>query len=524
MQHTISFLKLVTLAVLFTGLTAVVERAEIFAAELALSWTDNANNEDGFRIERKTGTGGTYVAIASLSANASSYIDNNLPGGTTFCYRVNAYNAVGSSGYSNEQCGTTASSTHLLSISKAGTGSGTVTAAGINCGSDCSETVNSGMQVVLTATAAAGSTFAGWSGTGCSSGTVTVTGNMTCTATFNNSSTSMLTIVKNGTGSGTVSGAGINCGSDCNETVNNGTQLVLTATAAAGSTFVGWSGMGCSSGTVIVTGNITCTANFNSIGLTDRIGVYRPSTGEWFFDQNGNGAWDDCQTDFCVEWFGSADALPSVGEWDGTGLTQLGVFIPATQEGWLDNNTNDTWEGCEIDTCVGPYGLPGDLPVVGKWTSGGHDRLGLFRPSTGYWYLDKNSDGTLGSCRRDQCVHLSIYEAGDLPVAGDWKGDGVTRLGLFRPSTGDWFLDTDGNRSWNGCGKDQCISLFGGADDWPVSGDWSGSGASRIGIFRPNTGEWFLDYNGNGIWDGCDVDVCVSSFGIPGDLPVVGKW
>ncbi len=68
--------------------------------------------------------------------------------------------------------------TFVLSVTKAGTGSGVVNApsAGINCGSLCTATLNYGTTVTLTATASAGSYFAGWTGAGCSgTGTCTVT-------------------------------------------------------------------------------------------------------------------------------------------------------------------------------------------------------------------------------------------------------------------------------------------------------------------------------------------------------------
>ncbi len=77
---------------------------------------------------------------------------------------------------------------YTLAVAKAGTGSGTVTGTGISCGSNCTETVNSGTSITLSASANSGSTFAGWSGGGCS-GTgncsVTVTSNVTVAASFN---------------------------------------------------------------------------------------------------------------------------------------------------------------------------------------------------------------------------------------------------------------------------------------------------------------------------------------------------
>jgi len=79
------------------------------------------------------------------------------------------------------------------------------------------------------------------------------------------------------------------------------------------------------------------------------------------------------------------------------------------------------------------------------------------------------------------------------------------------------------SRTINKCSLDRCILSFGLPGDLPVAGDWNGDGADKIGVFRPATAEWFLDFNGNGTWDGCDVDICLT-FGQSGDLPVVGKW
>jgi hypothetical protein len=76
-----------------------------------------------------------------------------------------------------------------LSVAKSGSGSGTVssTPGGINCGATCSQSVTTGTALTLTATSAAGSTFAGWSGACSGTGTCAVTVNAatTVTATFN---------------------------------------------------------------------------------------------------------------------------------------------------------------------------------------------------------------------------------------------------------------------------------------------------------------------------------------------------
>ncbi|MCX6122023.1 MAG: FG-GAP-like repeat-containing protein [Ignavibacteriales bacterium] len=71
-------------------------------SQIDLSWTDASNNEDGFKVERKLGAGGSYALIATLGANVQSYSSTGLAEMTTYYYRVYAYNTGGNSGYSNE--------------------------------------------------------------------------------------------------------------------------------------------------------------------------------------------------------------------------------------------------------------------------------------------------------------------------------------------------------------------------------------------------------------------------------------
>ncbi|MDI6792864.1 MAG: fibronectin type III domain-containing protein [bacterium] len=70
-----------------------------------LEWTDNSDNESGFKIERKLK--GDFVLIAVLPANEVSYQDDNLEPETTCYYRVSANNFMGDSGYSNQAQATT---------------------------------------------------------------------------------------------------------------------------------------------------------------------------------------------------------------------------------------------------------------------------------------------------------------------------------------------------------------------------------------------------------------------------------
>ena len=79
-----------------TGLSAVAGSS----TQINLGWADNANNEDGFRVERST-DGTLFTEIATLPANSTAYTAGGLASGTPYFFRVRAYNAVGNSNYSN---------------------------------------------------------------------------------------------------------------------------------------------------------------------------------------------------------------------------------------------------------------------------------------------------------------------------------------------------------------------------------------------------------------------------------------
>jgi endoglucanase len=168
------------------------------------------------------------------------------------------------------------SPTFPLSITKMGTGAGTVSSspAGVNCGTTCSANFATNTSVTLTAAVSTGSTFAGWSGacTGTGACTVVMSQARNVTATFNTApGTFALTVTRAGTGTGTVTStpAGVNCGTTCSANFASTASVTLTATAAAGSTFAGFSGA-CTGTTctVAMSQARAVTATFNGGGGT----------------------------------------------------------------------------------------------------------------------------------------------------------------------------------------------------------------------------------------------------------------
>jgi hypothetical protein len=98
------------------------------AASLQLTWSDNSHNENGFDIERRTGSTGAFSILATLDPNMTTYTDSNLSNNTTYCYRLRAFNSIGGSPYSNEACATTTGSTSTSTTTPTPTPSPTPTA------------------------------------------------------------------------------------------------------------------------------------------------------------------------------------------------------------------------------------------------------------------------------------------------------------------------------------------------------------------------------------------------------------
>ena len=100
MKYFILFLSVFILA------CAVPASSQTVTYEHNLNWQDNSDNEDGFKVERKTPSipGDSFGEIGTVGADIQTYQDV-VSDGQQRCYRVRAFNAAGNSAYTNEACG-----------------------------------------------------------------------------------------------------------------------------------------------------------------------------------------------------------------------------------------------------------------------------------------------------------------------------------------------------------------------------------------------------------------------------------
>ena len=261
-------------------------------------------------------------------------------------------------------------------------------------------------------------------------------------------------------------------------------------------------------------GAIYVTGDWNGSG-TQKMGVYYQ--GFWYLDFKGDGTWDGGVVDKQYN-FGWSDpnVIPVVGDWNGDGRTKIGVYY---QGFWyLDYDGNGVWDGGINDKAYNiGWPAPGVTPIVGDWSGSGTSKIGIYY--YGFWYLDYDGDGVWNPAN-DKSYNFGWQATGVTPIMGDWNGDGRIKIGIYY--YGFWYLDYDGNGVWDGGVNDKQYNL-GWPDPavTPVMGDWTGTGTTKIGVFYE--GYWYLDFIGNGIWDGGIVDKAYV-WGQAGDTPLVGAW
>ncbi len=218
-----------------------------------------------------------------------------------------------------------------------------------------------------------------------------------------------------------------------------------------------------------------------------------------------------------VDHFGplDVDQLYRLVEGTGRNADGIGVWRPASTTFLLDANGNFRFDPA-VDISA-PFGISSDVPIVGDWNGDGIDDIGAWRASTSSFLLDVN-----GNRKWDAGVDVvaSFGSRTDVPVVGDWNGDGIDEIGVRRASAGSFFLDINGDRAWNA--STDVVVPFGISGDLPVVGDWNGDGTDDIGVWRPSAQRFLLDANGNRQWDaGIDVN---ASFGLSTDVPLAGDW
>lgn len=200
-----------------------------------------------------------------------------------------------------------------------------------------------------------------------------------------------------------------------------------------------------------------------------------------------------------TELFGqSGDDPTSVGDWDGDGKADPAVFRPSAVGAqsyiYYRGSLNNPGGGI---TYV-PWGTSGDIPIRGDFDGDGRSDPAVFRPSTATYYIAQSSNGTI----RYDAWGL----AGDKFVPADYDGDGKTDLAVFR--NGIWYIKQSSNS--------QAVYYSWGLNtDTLVPADFDGDGKTDPAVYR--NGIWYVRLSSSG-------SLSIQNFGLATDRPIAGSF
>lgn len=197
------------------------------------------------------------------------------------------------------------------------------------------------------------------------------------------------------------------------------------------------------------------------------------------------------------------------------GQAEFATYHPASSgfSTWLlgrsQTRRNDTYEQISFD-----FGLPGDRPVPGDYDGDGVQDLAVFRGNEGDWFTRKVY---LNSCAPMECIEQVHWgQAGDIPAPGDFDGDGKTDRAIFRPSSGDWYI-LYSSGGYTGL-------HFGQNGDLPVTGDYDDDGKSDVAVIRREGGQisWYILQSSDNVFVGIPFGLD-SDKAVPADYNGDGK-
>jgi hypothetical protein len=212
--------------------------------------------------------------------------------------------------------------------------------------------------------------------------------------------------------------------------------------------------------------------------------IWRSATGSWDYLSSSAGLTNGVASG--TKWGSAAlGDVPLSGDIDGDGVADLIVWRASSGTWyWLTSSSGFT----AADSKQWGSAALGDKPMLADIDGDGIDDLIVWRASSGTWYWLTSSSGYDYTMARS--VQWGSNALGDVPMTGDFDGDGRADLAVWRASTGTFYwLTSSTGYAYGWAGSVQWGSSALG--DVPMVGDFDGDHRSDLVVWRASTGTWY---------------------------------
>jgi hypothetical protein len=187
-------------------------------------------------------------------------------------------------------------------------------------------------------------------------------------------------------------------------------------------------------------------------------------------------------------------------DFDRDGKADVTVFRSSSTT-WISEPSNGKPEPTAFQ-----WGRASDVLVPADYDGDGRTDIAVWRPENGVWYIHQSGDASVLLVRWGTTTMHPTGGLPDVPVPADYDADGRMDLGVWRPDTGEWWV----LRSSKDYDQDQALlHRWGKLGDVPVQADYDGDGRADIAVFRSTENRWFIRQSS-------DERMSVKYFGIAG--------
>jgi len=259
-------------------------------------------------------------------------------------------------------------------------------------------------------------------------------------------------------------------------------------------------------------GDTPLMADIDGDGVRDLI-TWRGSTGVWSWRTSSTGYASGGSKQWGIASLGD---VPLLGDVDGDRKADLIVWRASTGTFfWLPSSTNYDYPSAGSKQWGSQ--AEGDVPMIGDFDADGRADLVVWRASSGVWFWLTSSTGY--NYANAGVRQWGLGSQGDVPKLGDFDGDGRSDLAVWRASTGTWFWITSSTAY---AYPAQQIRQWGNqaAGDVPLVGDFDGDGRADLAVWRASNGTWFWLTSSSGYSPGA-AGVRQWGLGSLGDTPMI---